>query len=213
MALHQHKRAIGIFTNRDAVTQALQELNLANFPLAQVTVIARELEEESLHDTDRKTRKGNQAAKQAANGAVVGGVIGLVTGVLVGVGAASIPLIGPIMLADALGTAVATTLAGTGIGAVSGGLLGALIGLGIPKKHAKAYHERFLRGDFLVIVEGTDDQIRQAISLLKDGGIEEVGIYNAPEMDGINTDFPVTAVDEPHAQMSRSTVYREPELN
>jgi len=211
MALHQHKRAIGIFTNRDAVTQALQELHRANFPLDQVTVIARELEEESLHDTDRS--KGNQTGKQAANGAVVGGVIGLVTGVLVGVGALAIPLIGPIMLADALGTAVATTLAGTGIGAVGGGLLGALIGLGIPKKQAKAYQERFLRGDFLVIVEGTDDQIRQAISLLKDGGIEELGIYNAPEMDGINTDFPVAAVDEPHTQMSRSTVYREPELN
>lgn len=213
MALHQQKRAIGIFTSREAVTQALQELNRAHFPLEQVTVVARELEENLSQENQQKSRRGNQSGKQAANGAVVGGVIGLVTGVLVGVGALAIPLIGPIMLADALGTAVATTLAGTGIGAVSGGLLGALIGLGIPRKQAKAYHDRFLRGDFLVIVEGTDDQIRQAIALLKDGGIEELGVYNAPEMKGINTDFPVAAVDDPHAHISRSTVYREPELN
>ena len=213
MALHPQKRAIGIFTNREAVTRALQELNLAHFPLDQVTVVARELEEKSPQETERKSHRGNQAGKQAANGAVVGGVVGLVTGVLIGVGAASIPLIGPIMLADALGTAVATTLAGTGIGAVSGGLLGALIGLGIPKKHAQAYHEHFLRGDFLVIVEGTDDQIRQAITLLKDSGIEDLGIYNAPDMNAVNTDFPVTAVNDPHAHRSRSRVYREHELN
>lgn len=214
MVLYQHKRAIGIFTSREAVTQALQDLRDANFPLHKITVIARELEEDLSRGAKGRTRKGNQSGEGAATGAGIGGAIGLFTGLLVGIGALAIPLIGPIMLADAFGTAVATTVAGTGIGLVSGGLLGTLIGLGIPKKQAKGYHQRLLRGDFLVIVEGTDDEIRRAISLLNHRGTEEWGIFNAPDLEPAATDFPVAAVEDPHYyQASRPTVSRHHELN
>jgi hypothetical protein len=203
MVLHQHKRAVAIFTSREAARQALQELQQANFPLYKVSVIARELEEKNT----QRTGAGNRVGEGTRSGAATGIVIGLITGALVGVGALAIPLIGPIMLADALTTAVVTTLAGGGIGLVSGGLLGALIGLGIPEKQARAYHERLLRGDYLVVVEGTDDEIREAISILKYQGMDEWGIYEAPNyFDADNTDFPVAAVEDPHFRPSRQTV-------
>lgn len=213
MVLHQNKRAVGIFTSREAVNEALRELKQSKFPLHRVSVIARELEEKPIRGVNNRTGVGNRVGDGAVSGAVTGSVIGLIAGVLVGIGALAIPLIGPIMLADALSTAVATTLAGGGIGLVSGGLFGALIGLGIPKKQAKVYQERLLRGDYLVIVEGTDDQIRRATFILKNWGIEEWGIYQALDLEPTHTDFPIAAVEDPHVRTSRQSVYQHHELN
>lgn len=213
MVLHQHKRAVGIFTSREAVNEALRELKQAKFPLYRVSVIARELEEKPIRGVNNRTDVGNRVGDGAASGAVTGSVIGLITGVLVGIGVLAIPLIGPIMLADALSTAVATTLAGGGIGLVSGGLLGALIGLGIPKKQAQVYQERLLRGDYLVIVDGTEEEIRHATSILKHWGIEEWGIYNAPELDPTKSDLPMAAVEDPHVRTPRQSVYQHYDLN
>jgi uncharacterized membrane protein len=70
--------------------------------------------------------------------------------------------VGPVILAGEVATALATTLAGTAIGAAAGGLLGALIGLGIPEERAKVYSDRVSRGDYLVIIKGTDKEIAKA---------------------------------------------------
>ena len=43
MLLHQHKRAVGIFTRHIEVKQALYDLNKAGFPLNKVLVITRKL--------------------------------------------------------------------------------------------------------------------------------------------------------------------------
>lgn len=215
MVLHQHthKRAVGIFTSREAVNEALRELKQSNFPLHRVSVIARQLEEKPIRGVNNRTDVSNRAGDGAASGAVTGSVIGLITGLLVGIGALAIPWIGPIMLADALSTALATTFAGGGIGLLSGGIVGALIGLGIPKKQAKVYQERLLRGDYLVIVEGSDDEIRHATSVLKNWGIEEWGIYNSPELAPTDTDLPMAAVEDPHVRTSRQSIYQYHDRN
>jgi hypothetical protein len=123
-----------------------------------------------------------RADEGAATGAVAGGIAGGLTGLLVGLGTLAIPGIGPIMLAGATATALATTLAGGAIGAVTGGLLGGLIGLGIPEERAKVYDQRVTRGDYLVIVEGTEDDLRRAEAILSHRGVEEWGVYDAPDL-------------------------------
>jgi hypothetical protein len=87
------------------------------------------------------------------------------------------------MLAGAAATTIATTLAGGAIGAAAGGLVGALIGLGIPEERARVYNERLSRGDYLVFVEGTDAEVRRAEAILSNRGIQEWGIYDAPDTD------------------------------
>jgi hypothetical protein len=91
------------------------------------------------------------------------------------------------MLAGAAGTAIATTLSGGAIGAAAGSLLGALIGLGIPEERAKVYNDRVSRGDYLVIVDGSDDDIRRAESILSHRGIQEWGVYDAPATNTTRT--------------------------
>jgi hypothetical protein len=126
-----------------------------------------------------KDKHGNKADEGATTGAIAGGTVGGLTGLLVGLGALAIPGIGPVMLAGATATAIATTVSGTAIGAAAGGLLGALIGLGIPEERAKVYNERVSRGEYLVIVDGTSDEISRAETILRRYNIQEWGVFDA----------------------------------
>ena len=186
MAITYQKRAVGTFPTRTQAERALRELKDSGFPMDRVSVIAKDENRpvsDDLHGEDR----GNKADEGAAVGAATGGAIGTITGLLVGLGALAIPGIGPIMLAGATATALATTAGGAAIGAAAGGLIGALVGLGIPEERAKVYHERVARGDYLVIVDGTEADIARADTILNRGGIEEWGVYDARHTNTANT--------------------------
>ncbi len=182
--LGQHKRAVGVFSKYPDAEAALNELKNSGFPMNQVSVVARDADRhDDIGGADVTDSVGNEADLGAKKGALAGGTLGGLTGLLVGLGALAIPGIGPVMLAGATATAIATTLSGTAIGAAAGGLIGALIGLGIPEDRARVYHERVSRGDYLVMVEGTEAEIRHAEAILSHRGIQDWGIYDAPRAD------------------------------
>jgi uncharacterized membrane protein len=81
------------------------------------------------------------------------------------------------MLAGAAATAIATTIAGSAIGAATGGLIGGLIGLGIPEHRAKVYNDHVVNGQYLLIVDGTSQEILKAGELLESRGVREWEIY------------------------------------
>lgn len=181
MVVGVHKRALGVFANRSDAEKALQELRNSGFPMDRVSIIARDADrQDDIAGTEVREKVGDLADEGAKVGALSGGALGGLTGLLVGLGTLAIPGIGPIMLAGATATALATTLAGVGIGAAAGGLFGALIGLGIPEERARVYHERVERGDYLLIIDGTDDEIAKAEAILHQRGIQEFGIYQHP---------------------------------
>jgi len=177
VGINNHRRAIGTFPNRRAAEHALNELRDSGFPMDRVSIITKDADDKgdiagAAHHT--KTDEG------AKTGAAAGGALGTLTGLLVGLGTLAIPGIGPVMLAGTVATTLATTLAGTAIGAVAGGLLGALVGLGIPEEDARGYHDRIMRGEYLVIVDGSDSEIVQAERILRDRGVEAYNVYDAP---------------------------------
>lgn len=179
--LGEHKRAVGVFPNYRDAEAALMQLKNSGFPMDQVSVVARDADRhDDIAGADVSDNIGNKADEGAVKGALTGGTLGGLTGLLVGLGALAIPGLGPVMLAGATATTIATTLTGGAIGAVSGGLIGALIGLGIPEERARVYNDRVSRGDYLVIVEGSEQEIHRAEGILSHGGIEEWGVYNAP---------------------------------
>ena len=185
MALGDRKRAVGVFPTRREAEHALTELRDSGFPMDRVSVVAKDGDRrDDIAGVETTERIGNKADEGAAKGALTGGALGGLTGLLVGLGALAIPGIGPVMLAGATATAIATTLSGTAIGAAAGGLIGALIGLGIPEERARVYNERVSRGEYLVMVEGDQDDIHRAQAILSRGGIQEWGIYDMPESYG-----------------------------
>lgn len=196
MALGYNRRAVGVFSNRRDAEEALRELNHGGFPMDRVSVIAKNAGDRDMAGADVRDVNDNEADEGAKTGAIAGGALGGITGLLVGLGALAIPGIGPVMLAGATATAIATTLSGTAIGAAAGGLIGALIGLGIPEDKARVYSDRVARGDYLVVVDGTDDDIRRAEAILNRRGIENWGIYDYPSgVDTSRTDYSTDVVE------------------
>lgn len=194
MTLTNHKRAVGIFSSHPEAEKALNGLRDDGFPMDQVSIVAKDpehkdsehleqgkrIEETRVHNLTETTHIDEGAKAGAATGGAVGGL----TGLLVGLGTLAIPGVGPIMLAGATATAIVTMLAGGAIGTATGGLVGGLIGLGIPEDRAQVYHDHVARGDYLVIIDGTDDDIHRAEGILKRKGIREWEIYNALAIEG-----------------------------
>ncbi|MER3433783.1 MAG: hypothetical protein C4288_10200 [Leptolyngbya sp. ERB_1_1] len=183
-----NRRAVGVFSNRQEAENALHELKASGFDMNHVSVIARDADRnEDMSGAEVKKRVGNKADKGAGVGAVSGGALGGLTGLLVGLGTLAIPGVGPVMLAGAAATTLATAATGTAIGAASGGLLGGLVGLGIPEKEAKRYNDRVHQGDYLVIVDGTDENIRRAEAILnRQNGLQDWATYDQPTTAGEN---------------------------
>ncbi|AVH72058.1 general stress protein [Nostoc sp. 'Lobaria pulmonaria (5183) cyanobiont'] len=178
------KRAIGVFSHRRDAEVAITELRDAGFSLNQISIIAKDTNGHGIGgvDVDRNVGTGNKADDGAKAGAATGGVLGGLTGLLVGLGTLAIPGIGPVIAGGAVATTLATTLTGGAIGAAAGSIVGALVGLGIPEDKARVYGDRFQRGDYLVILDGTEAEIHQAEVILKHRGIEEFAIYDATEI-------------------------------
>ncbi len=174
-----HKRAAGLFHSRDKAESAVRDLKNSGYDMHKVSIIAKDADKIDGVETTEKI--GNKADDGATAGALTGGTLGGITGLLVGLGTLAIPGIGPILLAGATATTIATTLAGAGIGVAAGGLVGALVGLGIPEEKAKIYRDSVKDGSFLVMVNGTEAEIARADAIMHHHGIEEFGIYNAPE--------------------------------
>lgn len=173
---NKHQRAIGVFSHRQAAEDALTELRDAGFDLGQISLIAKNA------DTTHSSLAGNKADEGAKAGAVTGGALGGLGGLLVGLGALAIPGVGPVLLSGAAATALATALTGGAIGAAAGGIGGALVGIGIPEERAKVYSDRFQKGDYIIMVDGTAAEIHQAEAILKRRGIEDFAIYDATDL-------------------------------
>jgi len=184
MTQQQHKRAIGTFSNHAEAQAALQELKESNFPMDLVSVVGQNIDRNSnvagAESSDRLSdlETHNKADEGAKKGAATGGALGGLTGLLVGLGMVAIPGLGPVMLAGAGATALATTLTGGAIGAATGGIVGGLVGMGIPEEQARTYSDRVEQGDYLVMVEGSDENIQRAQSILSGRGISDWGIYD-----------------------------------
>ena len=178
------KRAIGVFSHRRDAEAAITELRDAGFPLNTISIIAKDTNGHGIAgvDVDKNVGSGNKADEGVKAGAATGGVVGGLTGLLVGLGTLAIPGIGPVIAGGAAATALASTVAGGAIGAAAGGIVGGLVGLGIPEDRARVYSDRFQRGDYLVIIDGTEAEIRQAEPILNRRGIQEFAIYDGTDL-------------------------------
>lgn len=173
-------RLIGVFMNLQDAEAAVRELQTSGFPMKQVSLIGKHPE------SQRATRPPAHPThlQEGTNlGAIAGGTVGGTLGLIAGLGViAAIPGIGPLMLLGELAVALSVTLGGGVLGATTGGLLGALIGSGIPEDHAKVYHDRLHRGEYLAIAEGMEADLRLAEQIFHRWHVQELRGYG----DGAN---------------------------
>ncbi|BDA75570.1 hypothetical protein CAL7716_097360 [Calothrix sp. PCC 7716] len=172
----QLQHAIGIFSARQHVVQAFDELKGNGFPMNKISVITKEAEDEQLDNTD--TSQSNITPSEgAAMGALASAkTAGLLT-LVAGLGILLIPGFGPALAVES----VLMTLLGSGASATAGGLIGALRGWFLPEEAAQLYNDRVLQGEYLVTIEGTQDDISRAEPVLKRWGIQEWRVFDIPK--------------------------------
>lgn len=182
MVTSNRERAIGVFSSRQDAEQALDELKASGFSMEQVSIIAKNADEgEQIGGAQVSDRVGNQNVESAT--AVVGDAVTSATWgtVLVGLTSLAIPGLGVVIAAGSAGVALVTAVAGAGIGAVaSANLVRALTDLGIPEAQARTYGDRLHQGNYLLLVDGTSDDMRRAEAIFSNRGIQDWSGYNFP---------------------------------
>ena len=154
---------IGTFPSREAAGQALDQLILSGFPVAQVFLIGHDLKHPNSSDPSNSFGTVIGTATGLKKGMILGNLVGGTTGLLLGAGLIALPGVGQLMLSSA----IAFVLLSGGICTAAGGLTGALIGLGLTSEQAREYSQQVSRGSFLLVVEGTGQDIDRARHLLK----------------------------------------------
>lgn len=179
-----HRRAFGVFSNRQEAEQALNELKGSGFPMENISIIARDADQGAqLGGAQMSDRIGNKDV--AASTGIVGEVAAASTlgSVLVGLSSLAIPGVGPIIAAGTVATALVATVASSGVEAAAiSGLVSVLTDLGIPEEQARTYSDRLHQGNYLVILDATDDEIHRAEAIFSNRGIQDWGVYNSSNL-------------------------------
>ncbi|NMG10393.1 general stress protein [Brasilonema sp. UFV-L1] len=182
MAVSNQKRAVGVFGNRKAAEQALNELKDSGFSMEKVSIIAKNVDQgEQLANAQVTSRVGDENVSTATG--VVADTLAATTwgSILVGLTSLALPSIGAVLAAGSVAVALASSVGGVAVGAAaSHNLVKALADLGIPEERARHYGDRLHQGDFMVIVDGTDEEIQPAEAVLRKRNIEYWGIYESP---------------------------------
>jgi hypothetical protein len=171
-------RTVGVFSSLGAAGQALDRLVLEGFPLKSVFLVGNDLGD---CQANSKAIRGVQLVDQKqvgtisgttqglTKGLVAGNILGGATGVLLGLGILALPGVGQI----ALTSAIVFTLLSGGICTAAGGVIGALVGLGLTENQVKQCSEQLSQGNYLLIVNGTEQEIHLAERILNPQSIRK----------------------------------------
>lgn len=177
---HQYTRAIAVLPSLEAIGQAVDQLVLAGFPLAQIFLIGHDtrglkklkghaektLMKELLHEANLETVTG--LAPNRRRGLLMGNFTGGITGLFVWVGLLIVPGVGEVVLS----AAALYLLSTIGVGTMAGGAIGVLVSQGITARRAKSYIAQVVQGNYLLVVSGSEAEIFRAEHILYVTGIQ-----------------------------------------
>ena len=151
---------VHIYHHMTEAEDAIKHLIDQKFPADRISIVTKNIEtEKQIHGY---ITTGEVAKEGARTGAWMGGLFGL----LIGAAFIFVPGFGPLIVAGPFAAALLGGLEGVVAGTAGGGLLGALFGWGVSKEHILKYEEVVKGGDYLVIANGDDAQVKLARSIL-----------------------------------------------
>lgn len=155
------KVTVGVYNSHDEAVEAIRKLKDIGISSSQVSLIGK------AHTVDNElvvkhTNIGNVAAAEMSIGAALGSTLGILTGV----GVFTIPGLGFLYGAGALVGAIA----GFDFGLLGGGIASALTVVGITGTDAETYESDLQGGKFIVIAQGTVEELEKAKNTLTTHG-------------------------------------------
>lgn len=156
------------FPTHEEAERVVISLESEGFDMEKLSIIGKD------YRTTEHVRGFLSWKDTAKSGAVGGGYwgsfVGGIFGILAGAGVLFIPGMAPIVIAGPITGVLAGWLEGIVVGGVGtaaiGGLAGALGGLGIPKNEVLKYETKVKAGEFIILVTGSDEDVRQAKTML-----------------------------------------------
>lgn len=184
MVADHQVRALGVFLHRRELEAALNQLKDSEFPMDNVSVIAKPTDEEiDLHGAEATNQIDDKPIEQASNVATDAVNNATWGTLLVGLTSLSLFGAGPILAAGSLGAALVTGVAGAGVEALAvKDLVNAMTKLGIPEDQARFYVDRVVQGNYLLMLEGDGDRIQQAEASLGQQRIRSWNIYEMSQV-------------------------------
>ena len=198
--------AFGIYSSRDQVERAVDELKAAGYRNTDISVLFPD----NVGTKDFAHEKHTKAPEGAATGAGTGVVLGGALGWLAGIGALAIPGVGPFIAAGPIMAA----LAGAGVAGAVGGLVGALVGMGMPEYEAKRYEGRIKSGGILLSVHcDNSDWTAKAKEILEATGAEDVSSTGEASADFSKSDRPMPRTAAPGTYDVDDPIHRKPKAS
>jgi hypothetical protein len=181
----------GIYSNREMVERAVEQLKVEGFRSEDISVLFPEGGGTKEFAIEKETKAPEGAVTGAGTGVIVGGVLGWLTGI----GMLAIPGIGPFMAAGP----IVAALAGAGAVGITGGIAGALVGMGIPEYEAQRYEGRVKEGGILLSIHADNSEWKKKGEyILKHTGAEDIGDRKEADADYDIGDRPYPKGAKPH---------------
>ena len=168
--MQKENNAVAIFKTHDEAEQAIKRLIDNGFNPKKISVVGK-----GYHSEEHPVgyyNTGDRVKFWGKQGAFWGGMWGLLLGGLF----LWIPGFGPMVAAGPLVSMIVVGLEGAVLGAGFGALGAALISLGIPKDSVIQYEKALKADKYLVLVQGTEDEVKKAKNILD-------------ETEGVNADL------------------------
>lgn len=160
----QHKFTVGIFDNRPDAEQVFNRLKLAGVAIPHISIIPMDSRNTECREEVSEDEAPEENSAIAAT--IVGMLLGAVGGCLGGLGLLLVPEAGFVLAVGSWGLPLLTTVTGAGIGAASFGLIRSFAGLKTSEDGTDFDEQGRWNREYLVVVEGTDNEIYQAESII-----------------------------------------------
>jgi hypothetical protein len=158
--MNEQNNAIAVYNNHAAAEGALQKLSAASFNIKKISIIGK-----GYHSEEKVVgyyTTGDRVKSWGAIGAFWGGLWGL----LLGAGFFLIPGVGPVLVAGPFLAALVGALESALVVGGLSALAAALVSMGIPKDKALKYEADLKADKYLLVVNGTAEDIERARSIL-----------------------------------------------
>jgi hypothetical protein len=183
--MNQKQIALGICSHLEMVETVLDSLQKSDFPIDRVSVIAKVPDQNNplirsnlrTYKNTSRQKRINNTSKNEENAETT---ISNLSRFLVGIGTFAIPGIGSVLVGGATATAlVAMALSNGAMSTAMSGLTSAFVSLGISRSQAKAYNDRIIHGDYLILLEGNEDELHRVEVVLSCQDGQSWAIYDA----------------------------------
>ena len=165
--------AVAVYATHDEADAAIRSLQKSGFDMKNLSIVGKDFRTEEHAVGYYNT--GDRVKFWGKTGAFWGGL----AGILFSSAFLLIPVVGHIIVLGPLVSSVIGGLEGAAVVGTTSALFGALPGLGIPKDSVIQYEHEVKAGKFLVLAQGTDEEVARAKNILSASRPTTVAIHAA----------------------------------